>query len=222
MDAYKEAIVNKFDNLLKQGKEILSKSGWDGQEYGRWPDSIDYQSWRLQALNLIERVCGKNSAHFTQMNLIATDKNTRDNPYYFKDCFGILQGAFADYVDGLLFNIRRVIRADLLSDLISQVEELLEHNYFIPAVSLTGAILEDTLRKLADKHNLEYPEKTNINALNTLLAKAQVYDKLYFKEITAKADLRNSADHAEFDKVKPEDAKDMVRWVKRFVTEFLN
>jgi hypothetical protein len=48
-----------------------------------------------------------------------------------------------------------------------------------------------------------------------------VYDKLTQKEITAKPDLRNNADHGHFAKVRAEDAADMVKWIRRFVTDYL-
>ncbi|MGH9556340.1 MAG: HEPN domain-containing protein [Terriglobales bacterium] len=111
-----------------------------------------------------------------------------------------------------------MVRADLLDDFLSQAEMLLDNGYHVPAASLAGAVLEDTLRRLCDSKNISYPQRTNIDSLNAELAKRDGYDKLVQKEITAKADLRNKADHGEFDKVKEPDVRDMVRWVRRFVT----
>ena len=62
---------------------------------------------------------------------------------------------------------------------------------------------------------------TSIEALNMELARSSVYDKLTQKEITAKADLRNNADHGLFDKVRQPDVEDMLRWFWRFASERL-
>jgi hypothetical protein len=115
-----------------------------------------------------------------------------------------------------------LVRADLLDDFLSQAEALQEQGFHIAAGSLAGAVLEDTLRKLCDKHSIGYGAKTKIDALNSDLAKVNAYDKLIQKEITAKADLRNNADHGHFDKVRAQDVADMVRWIRRFVTENLS
>jgi hypothetical protein len=98
---------------------------------------------------------------------------------------------------------------------------LLDQGYHIAAASLAGAVLEDTLRKLCDINSITYPDKTKIDTLNVELAKKDIYDKLIQKEITAKADLRNNADHGKFTEVREPDVRDMVRWVRRFVTERL-
>ena len=217
-----EKIEAKFQALMRDGWNILRACGWDGREYQQHPSDVDYMRWRTEAMNLIERVCGKNSAHYTAIHRMAEDKTTALNSYYLKDCLGILEASHRDYQGGFLSDIRRLVRADLLDDILGQAEALIEQGYHIPAASLAGAVLEDTLRKLCDKHSIPYPVKTKIDSLNTELARAEAYDKLVQKEITAKADLRNNADHGHFDKVRSSDVEDMVRWVRRFVQEWLS
>lgn len=222
MNLAQEKIEIKFKNLLDEGKWILNQCGWNGQEYNIFPSDIDYQRWRMEAINLIERLCGRKSVHYEALSQIIENKLSKFNSFYFKECYGILEAAFNDYKDGLLVEIRNLIRADLLDDLISQSEALNENGYYVAAASIAGAVLEDTLRKLCDKNSITYPDKTNINTLNAELARAEVYDKLIQKEITAKADLRNNADHGQFDKVRKADVEDMVRWIRRFVSEWIN
>jgi hypothetical protein len=116
-----------------------------------------------------------------------------------------------------------LVRAELLDDFLDQADALLRQNYHVPAASLAGAVLEDTLRRLCDKNEIAYdPAKSSLNTLNTELARAEVYDRLVQKKITAEADLRNSADHGQFAKVRPEDVGDMISWVRRFVEEHLD
>src|SRR5882724_481166 len=148
-------------------------------------------------------------------------KKIADKNYSFANVYGVLKAAYQGYEDGLLIELKRLVRADLLDDFLSQAEMLLDQGYHVPAASLAGAILEDTLRKLCDVNSISYPDKTKIDALNIELAKRDIYDKLIQKEITAKADLRNNADHGKFNDVRESDVKDMVRWIRRFVTERL-
>lgn len=143
------------------------------------------------------------------------------NPYFFSHSYGILEAAFRDFSDDFLFDLRTLVRADLLDDFLAQAEVLLNDGYHVPAASLAGAVLEDTLRRMCDERRITYPQKTKIDALNSLLAKDSAYNKLTQKEITAKADIRNNADHGKFDQFKEADVLDMVTWVRRFVEENL-
>jgi hypothetical protein len=218
-----EKIKSKLDALLSEGRQILQRCGWDGSEFRQtFPNQIDYARWRTEATNLIERVCGRTSTHYQEIRSIAEDVKTRLNSFYFADCFGILLAASKDYADGFLVEIRFLVRAELLDDFLTQADALLKQGYFVPAASVAGAVLEDTLRKLCDKNAVVYdPAKSNLNILNAELARAGVYDKLVQKRITAEADLRNSADHGQFAKVKSEDVEDMVSWIRRFVEDHL-
>jgi hypothetical protein len=218
-----EKVEAKFDKLIQEGQYQLNQSGFDGQKYNyELPSRGNYVRFRAEAMNLIQKVCGASSSHYQAIERLAKKDETAYNPFFYAHCFGILEAAHRDFKDGLLSEIRLLVRADFLDDFLSQAEALLEQGFHMPAASLAGAVLEDSMRKLCDKNSIAYPAKTKIDALNVELARADVYDKLIQKEITAKADLRNNADHGHFDKVRKEDVPDMVRWIRRFVTERLN
>ncbi len=85
----------------------------------------------------------------------------------------------------------------------------------MPAASLAGAVLENGLRELCQKHSIPVAAKTNIEALNVALAKATVYDKLVQKQITA------FADHGHFAKVSLQGVAEMVKWIRRFGSTYL-
>jgi hypothetical protein len=216
-----EKIKEKFEKLLAEGKKTFQECGWDGKEWRKFPSHVDYLRFRTESLNLIKRTCGEESEHYQQLRRLAEDKRTSGNPFYYHQCYGVLEAAYSDFSEDFLFDIRAMVRADLLGSFIEQAEALLNEGYYVPAASLAGAVLEDTLRKVCDQQNIAYPEKTKIDTLNTLLAKAGAYNKLIQKEITAKADVRNNADHGKFDQFTESDVKDMVKWVQRFASEHL-
>jgi len=215
-----EKIEKKFNQLLQEGNDILNRSGWNGEKYYKFPSTKDYLRWRTEALNLIKIVCGQNSVHYKQLKQLAEDEDSRNNSYYFVNCFGILEAAGKDYADGFI-DVEGFIQAELFEDFLSMAEYLLNEGYYVPAASLAGAVLEDSLRKICDRKNLVYRDKTNINSLNTILTKVGVYTSLVQKEITAKADIRNNADHGHYDKFKKEDVEDMIKWVRRFIIDYL-
>lgn len=215
-------INEKFELLIKEGKQILADCGWDGREYHNgYPDDISYRRFRTEAMNLVRRICGENSDHYQELKRLAEGKHSAGNSYYFKDCFGVLEAAHRDFQGGYLFDLRSLVRAELLGDFIDQAEALLTEGYYVPAASLAGAVLEDTLRKLCNKNKIPVPDKTKIDKLNADLARAEVYNKLVQKRITVLADIRNNADHGQFDKFSLEDVEDMVKWLRRFTADYL-
>lgn len=216
-----EKIKEKFEKLLAEGKRVFQECGWDGRRWYRHPSDVDYLRFRTEGLNLIKRTCGEESEHYQQLRRLAEDKSTSRNSSYYHQCYGVLEAAYRDFSEDFLFDIQAMIRADLLGSFIEQAETLLNEGYYVPAASLAGAVLEDTLRKMCDQQNIPYPKKTKIDALNTSLARAGAYNKLTQKEITAKADIRNNADHGKFDQFTESDVKDMVKWVQRFTSEYL-
>jgi hypothetical protein len=215
----RQIVLDSFIKLIDEGKKIMVDNGWNGKEFYSFPNSMDYLRFRTEAMNLIRRSCGEDSDHYNQIKQIALDKG---NGYYFSHCFGVLEAAHRDFEAGLLFQIKSLVAAKLLEDFMSQAQALFDAGFHIPAASLTGAILEDTLRKLLEGKGIVIPKKTKIDSLNSELVKLGVYDKLIQKRITALADIRNNADHGHFDKFTKADVEDMIKWTIRFTADYLH
>lgn len=222
----KQHIEKQFEDLQTEGTRIQSTQS-DIPSLRSSQESIEQykvskEAFGIQAAQLIERVCGSRSPHSHRIEELERER-TRNQSFTLAHHVGVLQAAKADFINGMFDNIRMLVRADLLGDFLSQAEELHLSGFHEASVSLSGAILEDTLRKLSDKHSVAYGVKTTIDSLNVELARAQVYDRLVQKRITHLAHLRNDADHGRsLGTVKPEDAKDMLDWLRRFVTDHLN
>jgi hypothetical protein len=217
----KELIQEQFSKLLEEGRRILQTGGWDGNNMQRHPPMHDYFRFRTAAMNLINCSCSESSDHYSGLKRLAEAEDSANSAYYLIHCFGIVEAAQRDFEAGLLFDMRALISAELLGDFIEQAETLLSAEYHVPAASLAGAVLEDTLRKLCERHGVPVPQSTKVDSLNTELARANVYNKLVQKRITALADIRNNADHGHFDKFKKEDVEDMVKWVRAFAADYL-
>ncbi|MCL4385832.1 MAG: DUF4145 domain-containing protein [Actinobacteria bacterium] len=205
-------IEKKFEKLFTLADEIIQKVGWERESNTLHadPNPLDYNAWKVEAINLILKVSGKNSEHYNEFNKINNELKN-DIPYRnFPKYYGVLKGLYNDFKEGLLTDIRNKIRAELVDDYLEQAKILFDDGYFCAAASLTGAVLEDTLRKLCDKNSLKYPVKTKIDILNMELAKNDIYDKLTQKMITAYADIRNNADHGNFKSVKKDDVEGMI------------
>lgn len=219
--ATKDEVLKRFDTILGEGAEILRSGGWNGRRWKTQPPLGDYVRWRVRALNLLRRVCGEDSDHYKQLLHICSDDKTKTKSFFFGVCFGIVEAAKDDFDDEFLLDLRQLLSAEIFADFLGQAEELLQKGYHVAAASLTGAVLEDSLRKLCDRNSLTLPPKAGMEMLNVELAKAGVYTTYVQKEIRAKTDIRNRADHGCFDEVERNDVANMIRWVKRFARKYV-
>jgi hypothetical protein len=217
-----QALIKKeFSSLINEGRTILVAAGFQNGEFVDYPPLNDYTRFRTSALNLVRRSCGSDSDHYVSLKYFADDKDKMSSSYHLLDCLGILEAAQRDFESGLLFDLRSLIFSEVLGDFIEQAEALFLAGYYAAAAVLIGGVLEDTLRKLAVNNNIKIPDRKSLDPINIELARAELYDKLTQKRITALADLRNTAAHGHFDKVKKDDVEDMINWVRRFTADYL-
>lgn len=214
-----EKIIIKFDSLIDEGLKAIKN---DDCEFSSHEDTdIVYRRVRTEGSNLVKRICGPDSHHYFELKKMAEEPKISTNSYYLKDVVGVLQAARNDFNGGYLFDLKSLVLAEVLGDFLEQCEVLINSGYVSASASVCGAVLEDTLRKVCDKNNIAYPEKTTIGKLNAELARASVYSKLTQKQITANADIRNNADHGHHDKFTKNDVEDMIKFVGRFSAEHL-
>lgn len=212
-----QKVLTKFDGLISDLNTALAPTGLLHNEYKESINGAEAQRIRTEALNVIRRIHGQNSDHYQAASATDVHNDYRAGV----SLLGVIVAAKNDYEQGFIFNLKSLVEAEVLGDFSEQAEFLLRAGYFHPAASLLGAVLEDALRKLSDRHGIAYPDATKLEALNVGLAKAGIYDKLIQKRITALGDIRNNADHGKFDKFKSDDVEDMLSYIRRFMADFL-
>ncbi len=218
----REKVLLELQALMNGGDELITHTSFGTRKPAQWPDvQRKYYQFLTRALNLVGRACDKSSDHYRELSRVAgiTGGNSSAN---FTRVLGIVEAAHHDVESGLLFDMRSLISAELLGDFLQQADALLDKGYHVPAASLAGAVLEDVLRKLCLRNRIEVGDKTTIGALNSALGREQVYNLLTQKEITAKADVRNNADHGHSEQFTKADVQAMVKWVRTFAEQHLS
>lgn len=135
-----------------------------------------------------------------------------------------LRAVKGDFESGFLDDAWQMIRAEVAADYLTQAECLLKEGLHVPAAVLTGAVLEDALRRLcmANAIATDKPsgERKTINPMNDELVKNRVYNAAKADEIRAWAKYRNDAAHGDGDKVKADDVRRMTDGVRAFIGEY--
>jgi hypothetical protein len=221
-----QKITARLQELVEEGATILAtrydKSGYVGNIYfqdigDHGVDSQRSNKWGINCLSLLGRVFGKDSDHYKRFDALFPEFGDY-TPV--KKAVGIMMGAKEDYEHGYLFETRILIEAEVFDDFLEQAEYLLQQGYYAPAAVIAGSVLEDGLRKLCACNGISLSQAPKLDAMNSELAKANVYTKLTQKNITAAADIRNSAAHGNWTAFTIDDVKNMLAQIRSFMAIF--
>ena len=205
---------------LEKAQSVASTRYNNSSEHVSMPDmvnSISFHEWKNNTQNFILLVCGENSPYYKNF----VDGVKTAYPGDVEHGIGILTALKEDIELGFLTKVRDLVSAEIFTDFIEMAQHLLDNNYKDSAASLIGAVLENGLRQIAQKHSVDIKSGNDIGSLNTKLADKEVYNRLVQKQIQAWKAIRNSADHGKFSEYKAEDVKSMLEGAQRFLTENL-
>ncbi len=212
-----QRILQRMDELMKVGEKVLStKREPPSNTFGLSAsvNSQDAHQWFTSVQNLLVRVFGIDSEHYKNFS----DKNKKGLKYHQVYCAqGVLKAAKDDYENEQLFELKKIIEADLFDDFLEQATSLLEAGYYQPSAVIAGSVLEDGLRKLCANNQIVLSAKPKLDFMNAQLAKAGLYNKFTQKRITAIADIRNNAAHGKWDQFDKQDVQEMISWIAKFM-----
>lgn len=219
MNNTEQKILVRLQQLIEKGRQARSNyiSSPPGTAGGSHVDYIFFNEWKNSSENLIIRVTGDNS-HYHK-NFVESVKNPWIS--HTEAGVGVLVALKSDIESGFLTNVRELVMAEVFTDFLDMAKHLLDVGYKDSAASLTGAVLEDGLRKMSQKNGVQVKGSDDIAALNTKLADKEIYNRLIQKQIQAWKAIRDSADHGKFSEYKKEDVWAMLQGVQRFLTENL-
>lgn len=213
-------VLKRLAELVAKGDAILTTKEHDftndeGKQYFRVRSS-DVSGWGTSVLNLLQRAFGESSSHFKQFT---NNFNSYDNwESSFNKLRAILAAAKEDYEGGYLFNLRGLVKAEVLTDATDQADALLAAGYKDPACVVAGIALEVSIKEIATRNGVGLGKLDKINAD---LSKAGIYNLAKQKQITAWADLRNKAAHGDWAAYNEADVRDMLAGVERFIADYL-
>jgi hypothetical protein len=206
----------RFEELCKQADVLEASKTGSRSEYasGHVLEVSGLLNWTVKVRHLLSSVCGPTSQHFTQFVAAEPHGMYTTNYEVFQRLRAVLEAAREDYEGGYLNSLKLLVQAEVFDSELEQASELLASGY-IPAAAVTaGVVLEAGLREMCVDKGLPIGV---LNRMNADLAKEGVYNKLVQKQITALADVRNSAAHGQYDQFTKEDVASMIKDVQRIL-----
>ena len=218
-----EQVLDRFDSLLGEACEMESERELNVMGYLTHPDAGTIRGWVAGCEDLLVRVFGEDGSytkHFTE----TYEGMEMGMPELVPQCSAILRAAQEAVAQGYLFDVETLARAEVFDDLVDVAQHLHENGYHLPAASIAGAVLEDSLRKLCDAQGVDRSGCRGINALNERLRQADIYPQPQWRQIQAWGDLRNQVDHHDFehaDEVDADAVERMIAGLRDFIVRYL-
>ena len=219
-----ELIKRRFTELEEQAITVIESSEsithfnedrGESFEVTGIPHSA-FVGWATSVLSLLQHALGEDSIHYKHFaNHFRLFKGSESD---FESCRAIFRAAKADYEGGYLFNVRALIKAEVLGDAIDQAADLLNAGYKDPACVVIGIALETALKEMCTRAGTSHGK---LDKMNADLNKAGTYNIAKQKQITAWADLRNKAAHGDWNAYNEADVKAFLDGVKRFIEDYL-
>lgn len=219
----KEKLVQKIDKLLALAEEIKgtqkpsSRPGVTDLTTRAYVNLELFEQWRTRSIILIEYNFGKNSFYFENFKKQVESHRIEQ----IEKGVAILQAMKDDLQEGFLEDLHELIAAEVFTDFLDMADYLIEKKYKDPAVFVASCVLEDSLRRLSDKNKIVIKREDNIGSLNQKLLQGKIYNKNVFGQVQAWQKIRDSANHGKWEEYTLQDAEDLCKWVRRFVSEYL-
>jgi hypothetical protein len=209
-------IKKRFEELARKAEalpETMHRSA-TGEVY--FEELQLFREWATSVESLIERVFGKDSAHYR--NLAPASRQHHGRYPSLETCIGVFRAAKEDYEGGYLFDVRALVKADTLDDVLEQAENLKNANYIDGACILAGVALEIAVKEICEREGVPTGK---FNTMNQELRKRGVYNIAKWRQLQAWYDKRSAPAHGNFGQTKPEETHRMIEGIRDFVADYL-
>lgn len=210
-------LLKRFNELMDQAKKVEATTSVT--DVAATVDAAKYHEWAASALNLLLRVCGEKSPYCTGFHAIHSKIIYLAYREPFDNCRAIFKAAKEDYEKGLIFELRCVVKKEILSYLTRHAEKLLNSGQKDAACIIAGQALETALQELCTRAHLPHDRPELMNAE---LGKAGTYGKDTQNRIAGWAELRARGLGGDFDRCDREAVMEMVRGTEEFTEEHLS
>lgn len=213
-----QRIHDRATALVDKGNDVLlTDTPSSGIGFPTLDDQA-YSNWRSQSLAFLRDLLGHDNTYTTEF-----DRYTAEGGYVgnTEAGIGILRAVVEDIEQGHIETVRQLITAEVFTDMFEQAEYLLESGYKAPAASLAGAVLENGLRTIANRNQIQVRSRDDLSSLSQRLASKGIYNRLIQKRVAVWTDVRNAADHGQFDEFDGNDVKDLIQGAQTLLADHM-
>lgn len=214
-----DRIKNRIAELVKFGEKVVATKHGDG--YPTFVNGELFHEFKASSLSFLKLVFKE--SHPIYAGFLRDCVNSRSSDA--DKGLAILKAAKSEIDGGWLTTVGELVSAEIFSDFLEMAEYLINQKYKDPAAVIIGSVLEEHLRKLCKKNEIETESEKDgriefkkADRLNSDLYAKSIYNKLDNKSITTWLDLRNKAAHGQYGEYNIEQVTLMYQGVLEFIT----
>jgi hypothetical protein len=207
-----EKYRDRFRDLNQARGKIPFTRSSDG--YGNYVAHGAWQGWATSALNIIQLAFGARSAHCVNFRTVY-DKCGGDESEV-RSLFQIFESAKEDFEMGFAGDVELRVSGEIFGDFVVLAKEALTNGHKNVAAVLACAALEDALKKFASINGVETHQKSMTEVINSLKSEGLVSGSQK-SLLDVMPRIRNSALHADWDKIDLPDVNSVIGFVEQFL-----
>ncbi len=217
--------LRQLDLLIEKGEGIPLRPPGDQwmSAGGERLEPREFARWRSQSTAFARSFLRDGHAYQVQLERVTEPSPTNNEPDPQVDQreagVGVLQAIREDVANGYLADLRSLVAAEVFSDFLEMAEHLFNNGYHHAAASLAGAVLEDGLRRELTARGVRATR--NLESMNQLALDREIYGPLVYQQTKVWIDIRNDADHGNWDGVVAERVASMLRDLPGFLARDL-
>jgi hypothetical protein len=220
MNAHHKKYADRLTELLTEGRalQLLAKPTLKNPELKTIQDQERLQAWISSVQNLVVGLFGEQRAQFKDFAQLKTKKTYY--PSTIKEICGFLSGVEDDLKKGILHGFEFIVAGELFENVLEQADHLCDVGHKDAAAVLARAVLENTLKKMAQRAGLSIRRKMAAE-LNDDLKIARAIDAARNLEIKGWLNIGNTSAHGDFTTYDAPRVKTAIQHIKIFIqTEF--
>ncbi len=209
-----DLIIEQLSEIILDRRDSANGNGYLG----------DYDATRIatRARAAIRRFAPPGSAYEDEATTaVELDHN---GSWKAEQLTAIVHALRDDYRFGGMASVEAIVHADLFDDFLDMANELLAKGFIGPAVVLAGTVLEEQLRKLARKHEVDITDERgrakSVEVLGVDLRKAEVVTEVQRKSVTAWYAQRTEGAHGRPENLNDGEVERMIDGVRDFVARY--
>ena len=204
----------RFAELLIAGEELFKQFDSNSSvDFKKRPASV---SWLFSVINLLEVVLPQGSRHLREAKRLLPRADDTIFPDRIANILGILKSAQAEWSRGLLLDLEFRFVGPAFEEFLRHATEYLADKRKMEAAVLASAVLEDTVKKIVRKFDID-PSDKELDALIGALSAKGALSKVKAQRLRAAAAVRNKAFHADWNSFDERDVKQMIDTVQELV-----
>jgi uncharacterized protein YutE (UPF0331/DUF86 family) len=214
-----EQVLARIDELISQGQSLARR--YSQEDY--WVKEITpAQSWMASAANAILQIVPPGSFYRLEVDRLTTHEGLKTGipTTVLEKVLGVLLSVRAEAQTGLLAKLEYQVFATAFDDFLDHASSFHKSGKAKEAAILVSAVLEDTLKRIATKNGIS-PEGLTLEPLIDEISKSGVFTTVKAKRMKSYAGVRNSALHAEWDKLDLKDIGNTIEGVRELLDDYL-